>query len=155
MDLGRMGFRTLESLWFLGIGPLGVAKGGCGRRAAPRRCNIIYRDPTKGVWCSPDNLSHSIVYIILERGRGILPTNSKGVRMVIRRVVDECGLPQKVLAEDAGLSYAGLRAWLLGHRTPRSETIQKLAAGLRSRSQKLLDLADYLEKSTSEGSSSS
>ena len=64
---------------------------------------------------------------------------------MIRDVVENSGLRQEVIAEDAGLSYAGIRAWVLGHRVPRPESIAKLVKGLRARGRKLLVIADRLE----------
>lgn len=66
--------------------------------------------------------------------------------MLIRKVVDEAGLPQAQIASDAGLSYAGIRAWLKGEREPQPDSIKKLADGLRKRAAKLERLADQLDR---------
>lgn len=69
------------------------------------------------------------------------------VRTMLRRIVDESGVPQAQLAEDAGVSYASIRSWLIGRRTPEPDSLRKLAAGLRARAEKLRDLADEIEAS--------
>lgn len=79
-----------------------------------------------------------------------MATDPEEVRMTIRRVVDESGLPQAVIARDADLSYAAIRAWLNGERTPEPTSIRKLASGLRSRGDRLLELADDLEREVEE-----
>lgn len=66
--------------------------------------------------------------------------------MLIRRVVAESGLQQAQIASDAGLSYAGIRAWLKGEREPQPDSIKKLADGLRKRAAKLEKLAAQLDK---------
>ena len=68
------------------------------------------------------------------------------VRALIRRVVEESKIPQAQLARDAKLSYATLRAWILGSRTPRPESLVQLAEGLESRADALRGLANELRR---------
>lgn len=70
------------------------------------------------------------------------------VRMTIRKVVKQSGIPQALLAADSGLSYAGIRAWLKGEREPQPESVQKLATGLRKRAALLQKLANELDECT-------
>jgi transcriptional regulator with XRE-family HTH domain len=65
---------------------------------------------------------------------------------LIRRVVEESGISQAQLARDAGLSYAALHAWIIGARTPRTESLVQLAEGLEGRSDALRALANQLRR---------
>lgn len=78
-----------------------------------------------------------------------MSTDSEYIRPMLRRIVDESGLPQAVIADDAGLSYASIRSWLIGRRSPEPESLRKLAEGLRARAAKLEELADELEADSS------
>lgn len=75
-----------------------------------------------------------------------LSDHSEELRALIRRVVEESSIPQAQLARDAGLSYATLRAWILGSRTPRPESLVQLAEGLESRADALRGLANELRR---------
>jgi transcriptional regulator with XRE-family HTH domain len=72
-------------------------------------------------------------------------------RRVIRDTVARSGLTQIQLANDAGLSYAGIRAWLNGERTPQPESLEKLARGLRKRAAILEQIARRIESLNPEG----
>ncbi len=78
-----------------------------------------------------------------------MSTDSEYVRAMLRRIVDECGVPQAQLAEDAGVSYASIRSWLIGRRSPEPDSLRKLAEGLRTRAAKLEELAAELEADSS------
>jgi transcriptional regulator with XRE-family HTH domain len=93
-------------------------------------------------------LSRSLGYAIVKEGFPV--TSPSRIRMVIRRVVNESGLTQAQLAEDAGLSYAGIRAWLKGEREPQTESRKKLAAGLRKRAARLEELAREVDREVGE-----
>lgn len=55
-------------------------------------------------------------------------------------------MSQAQLARDAGLSYAALHAWIIGARSPRTESLVQLAQGLESRSGMLGELAKQLRR---------
>lgn len=59
-------------------------------------------------------------------------------------MVEESGISQAQLARDAGLSYAALHAWIIGARSPRTESLIQLAEGLESRSDALREIAQQL-----------
>lgn len=66
--------------------------------------------------------------------------------MLVARIVDQSCQTRAQLARDAGLSEDTLWSWITGRRNPSPERLRQLAAGLRGRAQKLLDLAEELEK---------
>jgi transcriptional regulator with XRE-family HTH domain len=68
----------------------------------------------------------------------------------VAKAVRESGIAQATLAADAGLSYAGIRAWLKGERVPQSESLRALARGLRNRAEKLNQLAVLLDATAEE-----
>ncbi|WP_414676728.1 helix-turn-helix domain-containing protein [Longimicrobium sp.] len=61
-------------------------------------------------------------------------------------MVEESGISQAQLARDAGLSYAALHAWIIGARSPRTDSLIQLAEGLESRSDALRKLAERLRR---------
>ncbi|CAN5634879.1 hypothetical protein BH23GEM7_BH23GEM7_27210 [soil metagenome] len=71
--------------------------------------------------------------------------------MIVQRALKEGPFAMRQLAKDSGLSYAALRAWASGLRTPQPEYLRKLAVGFRRRSQELEKLADQLERAGGEG----
>ena len=54
------------------------------------------------------------------------------------------------IAEDAKASYASIRAWRLGTRTPTPDGQRKLAQALRKHAKRLDRFADRLERSIPE-----
>jgi transcriptional regulator with XRE-family HTH domain len=79
--------------------------------------------------------------------RCTLSSQDEDFQALIRRVVEESGISQAQLARDAGLSYAALHAWIIGARSPRTESLIQLAGGLESRSDALRELAKQLRQS--------
>ena len=59
----------------------------------------------------------------------------------VRDIIQESEIPQQVLADKAGLSYATLRSWITGRRSPTPESISKLADALDSHGLRLQQLA--------------
>ena len=80
----------------------------------------------------------------------ILSCPEEDFQALIRRVVEESGISQAQLARDAGLSYAALHAWIIGARSPRSDSLLQLAGGLESRSDALRELAKELRRAVGE-----
>jgi transcriptional regulator with XRE-family HTH domain len=76
----------------------------------------------------------------------LLSGHEEDFQALIRRVVEESGIPQAQLARDAGLSYAALHAWIIGARSPRSESLVQLAEGLERRSDALRELGKQLRR---------
>ncbi|HEX6368524.1 MAG TPA: helix-turn-helix transcriptional regulator [Longimicrobium sp.] len=84
-------------------------------------------------------------------GKGCTLSNQgEDFQALIRRVVEESGISQAQLARDAGLSYAALHAWIIGARSPRSDSLLQLAGGLESRSDALRELAKELRQAVGE-----
>ena len=81
------------------------------------------------------------------RQRCTLSSQDEDFQALIRRVVEESGISQAQLARDAGLSYAALHAWIIGARSPRTDSLVQLAEGLESRSDVLRRLAEQLRQS--------
>jgi transcriptional regulator with XRE-family HTH domain len=69
--------------------------------------------------------------------------------MLVRKMLENCGLTRAQLARDADVSEAALWAWWKGSRTPSDESLRKLAAGLRARSDELRAIAEQLEREAS------
>jgi predicted transcriptional regulator len=88
---------------------------------------------------------------MLSVGRESLSSQNEDFQALIRCVVEESGVPQAQLARDAGLSYAALHAWIIGARSPRTESLVQLAEGLESRSDALLQLAKELRRAATGG----
>jgi hypothetical protein len=63
------------------------------------------------------------------------------VQKIVREVIQESELPRTLLARDAELSRAALEAWVVGARTPQSESVEQLANGLMRRANQLQHLA--------------
>ncbi|HEX2208070.1 MAG TPA: hypothetical protein VHG93_10345 [Longimicrobium sp.] len=63
------------------------------------------------------------------------------VQKIVREVIQESELPRTLLARDAELSRAALEAWVVGARTPQSESVEQLANGLMRRANRLQHLA--------------
>ena len=82
--------------------------------------------------------------------RCTLSGQDEDFQALIRRVVEESGISQAQLARDAGLSYAALHAWIIGARSPRSDSLLQLAEGLESRSDALRELAKELRRAVGE-----
>lgn len=72
------------------------------------------------------------------------------VQVIVQRALKEGPFAMRQLAEESGLSYAALRAWSAGDRTPQPESLRQLAAGLRKRGEQLGELANELEKAAGE-----
>ena len=66
------------------------------------------------------------------------------LRRLIRRIVNESGVTQQQLARDAGFSYAALHAWLIGARAPSARSLIQLIDGLEARAEELQRLAASL-----------
>ncbi|WP_414683016.1 helix-turn-helix domain-containing protein [Longimicrobium sp.] len=79
-----------------------------------------------------------------------LSSPEEDFQALIRRIVEESGISQAQLARDAGLSYAALHAWIIGARSPRTESLVQLAEGLESRSDKLRELSKQLRRAAGE-----
>lgn len=92
------------------------------------------------------NLLDAIVKSFWSHGECTLNSQEEDFQALIRRVVEESGISQAQLARDAGLSYAALRAWIIGARTPRTESLIQLAAGLEGRSDALRGLAKQFRR---------
>ena len=58
-----------------------------------------------------------------------------------RRAVFDAVLTRRDLARDAGLSYAALRAWATGRRTPEINSLARLAVALERRAERLNAIA--------------
>jgi hypothetical protein len=63
------------------------------------------------------------------------------IQKIVREVIQESELPRTLLARDAELSRAALEAWVVGARTPQSESVEQLASGLMRRANQLQHLA--------------
>ncbi len=63
------------------------------------------------------------------------------IQKIVREVIQESELPRTLLARDAELSRAALEAWIVGARTPQSESVEQLANGLMRRANQLQHLA--------------
>lgn len=63
------------------------------------------------------------------------------IQKIVREVIQESALPRTLLARDAELSRAALEAWVVGARTPQSESVEQLANGLMRRANQLQHLA--------------
>jgi hypothetical protein len=63
------------------------------------------------------------------------------IQKIVRDVIQESELPRTLLARDAELSRAALEAWVVGARTPQSESVEQLANGLMRRANQLQHLA--------------
>jgi transcriptional regulator with XRE-family HTH domain len=70
-----------------------------------------------------------------------LSEREQDLQALVRDIVDASGISQAQLARDAGLSYAALHAWITGIRSPRPRSLVQLAEGLESRSNTLQGLA--------------
>jgi transcriptional regulator with XRE-family HTH domain len=74
---------------------------------------------------------------------------------LIQRVMSETPFSMRQLAEEAGVGYALVRAWSIGRRAPLPEAMLKVAGVLRSRGERLMELAqeieDAVEKEAREG----
>ena len=65
---------------------------------------------------------------------------------MVRKTLEKCGLSRAQIARDSELSEATLWSWWTGVRSPSSDSIRKLAAGLRARGAELERIADELDK---------
>jgi transcriptional regulator with XRE-family HTH domain len=72
------------------------------------------------------------------------------VQVIVQRALRDGTFSMRELAEESGLSYAALRAWSAGDRTPQPESLRNLASGLRRRMEMLGELAAELEKAAGE-----
>jgi lambda repressor-like predicted transcriptional regulator len=68
----------------------------------------------------------------------------------IQRVLREAPFAMRQLAADAGLSYDVLRSWRSGRRRPSRHSAARLAAGLESRGEKMLELSRELRAAAGE-----
>ncbi|HEY8469357.1 MAG TPA: hypothetical protein VIL18_06935 [Longimicrobiales bacterium] len=68
------------------------------------------------------------------------------LQATVRRVLKAAPFALPDVAADAGLSYHTIRAYAYGKRTPEPENVAKLVRALRRRAEKILDLADRLER---------
>lgn len=75
---------------------------------------------------------------------------SEDVLMLVRKAIQESGLPKAVIARDAHVSRSTLDSWIAGVRIPRPNSLQHLAAGLDRRAQQLQEMAAELRKAASE-----
>ena len=66
--------------------------------------------------------------------------------MLVRRVIQESGLPKTVLAGDSHISRAALNSWVAGVRTPQANSLQHLASGLERRADLLRRLAEQVRE---------
>jgi transcriptional regulator with XRE-family HTH domain len=66
--------------------------------------------------------------------------------MLVKRVLREAPFSMRQLADDAGVNYGTLRIWASGGRTPEPNNVRLIAAGLRSRADRLRALAAELER---------
>jgi transcriptional regulator with XRE-family HTH domain len=69
---------------------------------------------------------------------------------MVQRALKDSGINLRQLAEDAAVNYGTLRQWAVGHRIPRPDNLQQIAAGMRSRAAKLTTLAEQLERKSGE-----
>jgi transcriptional regulator with XRE-family HTH domain len=74
--------------------------------------------------------------------------DSKLLRALIQRVLDEAPFSMRQLAEEAGISYDAIRSWATDRRTPRPENLVHLAAALERRGSHLHNIADELRRIT-------
>jgi hypothetical protein len=77
------------------------------------------------------------------------PSNEE-LLMLVRNVIRRSALPKTVIARDANISRAALNSWIAGVRTPQTNSLRHLAAGLRRRMDVLGELAAELEKAAGE-----
>ena len=87
-------------------------------------------------------------WVLVTARRWELEDRTEELRALVRRVVEDSRLSQQQIARDAGMSYAALHAWIIGTRTPRSDSLLQLAAGLELRADTLRKLATELREST-------
>lgn len=71
---------------------------------------------------------------------------SEELLMIVRRAIQESGLPKAVIAQDAHVSRSTLDSWIAGVRRPRGNSLRHLAQGLRARAARLVELAEALDK---------
>lgn len=69
---------------------------------------------------------------------------SRKVRTMIGKALEMSG-DMASLAEESGLSYDTLYSWRTGRTTPRMHNLMRLAEALRTRGQKLQEIALELE----------
>jgi transcriptional regulator with XRE-family HTH domain len=75
----------------------------------------------------------------------VTPREKESRQTLVRRVLQESGLPRTVIASDSGLSRAALEAWVSAKRNPEPESLHQLSAGLQRRAEELARLAGELD----------
>ena len=72
--------------------------------------------------------------------------------MVVQQALERAPFSMRQLATASGLSYATLRAWSArAPVAPQPDSMRKLAAGLRKRSEELAELAREVEGAADRG----
>ena len=66
--------------------------------------------------------------------------------MMVKTALKNGPFSMRQLADEPGLSYAALRAWAAGVRTPEPESLQKIADGFEHRAEVLKELAEQLRR---------
>lgn len=70
----------------------------------------------------------------------------RAVQVMIERMLSDGPFSMNDIARETGLSYAALRSWATGRRTPKPENIERLAAYLERHGKKLQDFAEDLRR---------
>jgi transcriptional regulator with XRE-family HTH domain len=71
--------------------------------------------------------------------RGDLP-------VIMQRALKLATPSLRQLAEETGITYASLKAWSAGHRTPNAENANIVADALKARAAALAELAERLRR---------
>lgn len=73
-----------------------------------------------------------------------LDTTKQAIRRVLRKALDTVTPSLREIARETGISYAAIRQYRRGQRTPKPGTLRALVGALRKRSARLAALASDL-----------
>ena len=112
--------------------------------AAAVRVSTLYSNNVR--FPSQAFLTYLYALLSYSRFREALVDSQKELLMIVREAIQESGLPKAVIAQDAHISRSTLDSWIAGVRMPRGNSLKHLAAGLRARAARLVELAEKLDR---------